>query len=159
MPNMNNQNDAHGLIEHVEVPGRVDFLFRNSLKALVFNDKGEVLVVKEDGRDMWDIPGGGIDHGESIEDVIRRELKEEVNFEGKFKYKVILVESPVFVESIKIWQMRIIFAIWPENTVFSPGQDGDEIQFVNPSELKMSDVATERVIADYAELAKTFQPS
>ena len=156
---MNDNNDAHGLIKHVNVPGRVDFLFRNSLKALVFNDKGEVLLVKEDGRDMWDIPGGGIDHGESIEDVIRRELKEEVNFEGKFKYKVILAESPVFVESIKIWQMRIIFAVWPENTVFSPGQDGDEIRFVNPGELKMSDIATERVIADYAELARAVQPS
>lgn len=23
---MNNQNDAYGLIEHVELPGRVDFL-------------------------------------------------------------------------------------------------------------------------------------
>lgn len=156
---MNNKNDVYGRIEHTEIPGRVDFLFRNSLKALVFNDKGEVLLVKEDGRDMWDIPGGGIDHGESIEDVIRRELREEVNFEGEFKYKVILVESPVFVESIRIWQMRIIFAIWPENTVFSPGQDGDEIQFVDPNELKLSDVATERVIADYAELAKTVQPS
>ncbi len=156
---MNNQNDAYGLIEHVELPGRVDFLFRNSLKALVLNDKGQVLLVRESGRDIWDIPGGGIDHGESIEDVIRRELKEEVNFEGEFKHKVVLVESPVFVESIKIWQMRIIFAIWPENTVFSPGQDGDEIKFVNPSELRVSDVATERVIADYVELAKSVQLS
>lgn len=55
--------------------------------------------------------------------------------------------------------MRIIFAIWPENTVFSPGQDGDEIKFINPSELRVSDVATERVIADYVELAKSVQLS
>lgn len=156
---MNNQNAAYGVIEHIEIPGRTDFLFRNSVKALVFNDKGEVLLVKEDGRDMWDIPGGGIDHGESIEDVIRRELKEEVNFEGGFKYQVILVESPVFVETIRIWQMRTIFAVWPENTEFSAGQDGDEIRFVNPGELKLSQVATEKVIADYAELAKSVQPS
>lgn len=156
---MNNQNDAYGVIDHVEIPGRKDFLFRNSLKALVFNDKGEVLLVKEAGRDMWDIPGGGIDHGESIEGVIQRELKEEVNFEGGFKYKVILVESPVYVETIKIWQMRIIFAVWPENIEFSTGQDGDEIKFINPDELKLSEVATEKVIADYAELAKIVQPS
>lgn len=60
----------------------------------MLNDKGQVLLVRESGRDIWDIPGGGIDHGESIEDVIRRELKEEVNFEGEFKHKVVLVESP-----------------------------------------------------------------
>lgn len=155
---MNNQDVAYGVIEHVEIPGRADFLFRNSLKALVFNNKEEVLLVKETGRDVWDIPGGGIDHGESIEDVIRRELKEEVNFEGGFKYRVILVESPVFVETIKIWQMRIIFAVWPENTEFSAGQDGDDVRFVNPSELKLSELTTERVIADYAELARTVQP-
>lgn len=154
---MNDHKNAYGVIKHVEIPGRTDYLFRISLKALVLNDKNEVLLVKEAGRDMWDIPGGGVDHREAIKDAIRRELEEEVNLKGDFKYRVILAESPTFVESIKIWQMRIIFAVWPENTEFSAGEDGDEIWFVNPNELKTSEVATERVIADYAELANAVQ--
>jgi len=27
---------------------------------------------------MWDMPGGGIDHGESPHEAIRREIKEEM---------------------------------------------------------------------------------
>ncbi|MBJ58904.1 hypothetical protein CMN24_04315 [Candidatus Saccharibacteria bacterium] len=154
---MNDPSNAYGVIQHVDIPGRTDYLFRISLKALVFNDKNEVLLVKEAGRDMWDIPGGGVDHGETIKDVIRRELEEEVNLKGDFTYRVILAESPTFVESIKIWQMRIIFAVWPENTDFSAGEDGDEIWFAHPEKLKESTVATESIIAHYAELAGAAQ--
>jgi 8-oxo-dGTP pyrophosphatase MutT (NUDIX family) len=59
-----------------------DSLFRISLKAYIENDKGEVLVVKEAGRDRWDLPGGGMEYGESIEQALKRELKEEVAYEG-----------------------------------------------------------------------------
>ena len=55
-----------GEIHHANNPGRTDYLYRVSLKSVIFNDHGEVLVVKESGRDWWDIPGGGMDHGESI---------------------------------------------------------------------------------------------
>ena len=61
---------------------RTDYLYRISLKGLIRNDAGEVLVVKEAGRDWWDLPGGGMDHGEDIKFALAREMKEEVNMEG-----------------------------------------------------------------------------
>jgi 8-oxo-dGTP diphosphatase len=39
--------------------------------------KGEVLLVKRDNPALWELPGGGILSGETIEDALRREVREE----------------------------------------------------------------------------------
>ena len=81
---------VNGHIFYEDSPQRHDYLFRVSLKAVIFNENNEVLIVKESDRDWWDIPGGGMDHGESIKEALARELKEEVSLKGDFTYKVIL---------------------------------------------------------------------
>ena len=46
---------------------RHDYLYRISLKALIYNDVGQILIVKEVGRTYWDLPGGGMDYDETVE--------------------------------------------------------------------------------------------
>lgn len=55
-----------------------DHLFRVSLKAVIRNAAGELLVVKEKGQTHWNLPGGGMDHGESYHEALARELQEEI---------------------------------------------------------------------------------
>jgi 8-oxo-dGTP pyrophosphatase MutT (NUDIX family) len=52
--------------------------YRISAKALVLDEaRTKFLVVREeDGR--WELPGGGIDHGETPQEAIVREVKEEM---------------------------------------------------------------------------------
>lgn len=51
--------------------------YRLSTKMLVTDKEGRVLVIlRPDG--MWDLPGGGVEHGEEIHDALRREVKEEI---------------------------------------------------------------------------------
>jgi len=54
--------------------------YRVSVKALIFDDQKRLLVF-QDKNGFWEIPGGGWDREESLEDCIRREIKEEMQLE------------------------------------------------------------------------------
>ncbi len=47
---------------------------------LVYNKKGEVLFIFRNGK--WDLPKGGIEKGEEIEDTAMREVEEETGVSG-----------------------------------------------------------------------------
>ncbi len=51
--------------------------YRVSVKALVF-DADRKLLVSKDREGEWEIPGGGLDHGETLEVCTARELAEEL---------------------------------------------------------------------------------
>jgi len=54
-----------------------DCLYRIAARVLIVqNDK--VLLVKEVSDDWWALPGGGVDHGESVESTVVREIEEEL---------------------------------------------------------------------------------
>lgn len=54
-----------------------DCLYRVATKAFVM-DGDKVLLVKEIPEMWWGIPGGGVDHGETVEACLVRELTEEL---------------------------------------------------------------------------------
>jgi len=143
---------VYGVIDHSN-QRRTDYLYRISIKGLIHNNKGEVLVVKETGRDQWDLPGGGMDHNEGIKAAIARELHEEVGLEGDFTYTILDVEEPQLLTPHNFWQLRLIYEIIPSNMLFTPGIDGDAIAFINPYTFKDSVHYAERKVYDYATLA------
>lgn len=146
--------NAHGTVSREGDTTRDDFLFRVSLKAVIFNDAGQILVVKENDRDWWDIPGGGMEHGESLKEALARELHEEVSLRGDFDFQTILAEDARYLGSHNVYQMRITFLVKPRINVFEPGEDGEEVQFVDPAGFENSDLITERKIFEYSQLAK-----
>jgi 8-oxo-dGTP pyrophosphatase MutT (NUDIX family) len=148
--------ESHGVINHDGTSTRkTDYLYRISLKCLVQNADGKVLVVKETGRTWWDLPGGGMDHGEGVRAAIAREMKEEVNLSGDFTYKIIDVDEPAHLSAHNFWQLRLVFAIKPSNLGFSPGEDGDEVAFMDPQSFEKSDSEIERRIFRYSQLLST----
>ncbi|HET6747062.1 MAG TPA: NUDIX hydrolase [Candidatus Saccharimonadales bacterium] len=54
-----------------------DCLYRVAARVLIVNGN-KILLVKEADDDWWALPGGGIDHGESIELTVTREIEEEL---------------------------------------------------------------------------------
>jgi ADP-ribose pyrophosphatase YjhB (NUDIX family) len=123
-----------------------DSLYRISLKCIIKNEAGEILVVKEIGRNVWDLPGGGIEHGETIRQGIARELKEEIDLDGDFTYKVLCIIEPEKLRTRDLWQVKLLFEVMPAQKSFRPGLEADEIAFKNPGSFKDSDNIFEREI-------------
>ena len=67
------------------------FFYRKNVVGFIFNNQNQVLIVNRVGDiDYWGLPQGGVDSGESNDDAILREMKEETNISnvdivGKFK--------------------------------------------------------------------------
>lgn len=54
-----------------------------SVGALILNDDGEVLLCKRsknasNERECWEAPGGAVEYGETLENAVKREIKEEL---------------------------------------------------------------------------------
>ena len=56
-----------------------DKFYRVSAKALITNEEDKLLLIHE-GKKGWELPGGGIEYGDTVHETIRRELQEEVGF-------------------------------------------------------------------------------
>lgn len=59
-----------------------DCLYRVAIRVLIVQDD-KVLLVKESSDDWWALPGGGVDHGETVESSLVREVEEELGVPAK----------------------------------------------------------------------------
>lgn len=115
--------------------------FSVGANALIFNDKGEVLLCHRRDKDRWNFPGGAMEHGESPEEATIREAKEEINV-------TIEIVKPIGVYT-KVEEDDIVFAFLCKITDGTPtsSDEADEIKYFSPSELptNMSPFQIERV--------------
>jgi len=56
--------------------------YRANVGIILSNQRGQVFWARRIGQDAWQFPQGGIDHSESPEEAMYRELKEETGLES-----------------------------------------------------------------------------
>ena len=56
-------------------------LLQDGAAAIIVNDKGQILLQSRSDRDEWGLPGGCQELGETFEEVVIREVKEETNLD------------------------------------------------------------------------------
>jgi nucleoside triphosphatase len=72
--------------------------------ALIFNPEGELLLIRSHKwHDMYVVPGGHVELGETLEEALRREVKEETGLEIH-DLEFILFQEFIFDESF--WKRR-----------------------------------------------------
>ncbi len=67
--------------------------FHVGIKALVRNNENEILILKVNPKELtknkhgvyWDLPGGRIKEGGTVENTMKKELEEEIGYKGEIK--------------------------------------------------------------------------
>ena len=112
--------------------------YRVSLKAIIRDEQGRVLLVKENGS-TWNFPGGGMDHGETAEDALKRELQEEAALDAPFEATLLGVDS-YYLETKEAWLMWIVYEVVPAaGFTYGKGTDADDVAFIDPQTFKDDD--------------------
>lgn len=106
--------------------------YRVSVKALVRNDKGDLLVCRGIGETEYEMPGGGIEVGETTKQALARELEEELGFTGKFEIGTLFSVNTNFKNGL--WRMGLYFYvdINTDKMHFSKGKDSSDVKFLAP---------------------------
>lgn len=94
------------LVEDERLQPGVDYI-GVGVGALIFNDKGQFLMSlrgskARNERGKWEIPGGKVDKGESLEEAVVREVKEELGIEIKVE-KLLTVSNHILADENQHW--------------------------------------------------------
>ena len=115
--------------------------YRVSVKAVIKDNYGRVLLVKEH-NDYRVLPGGGIDHGESVQEALQRELVEEVGSDIQVKSANNVGVITFYTHTHKAWFMWLIFEVTLDN--INKIKTSNNIEFVDIKTLKNSPYESER---------------
>lgn len=107
--------------------------------AIVTNNEGAILVHRRTDNDLWALPGGGMEFGESIADTVVREVYEETGLRVSPKYVVAVYSDPKHVFAYSDGEVRQEFSVCIACEVLE-GQltissESTELRWVNPEDL------------------------
>ncbi|MBN9743585.1 NUDIX hydrolase [Amycolatopsis sp. A1MSW2902] len=112
-----------------------------SVTVVIRNDRGEVLLIHKIDNDLWALPGGGHDIGETITQTAVREVKEETRLDVEIIRLTGTYTNPRHVMAYDDGEVRQQFSLCFEGRVIGgePREDGVEtkaVQWVDPSRLE-----------------------
>ncbi len=110
-----------------------------SVVAAVRDDQGRVLLIHKTDNDLWALPGGGHEVGESIADTVVREVKEETGFDVEVDRLVGTYTNPGHVMAYDDGEVRQQFSIaFTARLIGGQAQTSREskrVEWVDPSEV------------------------
>lgn len=121
-------------------------IYRVVVKALIINDQGQVYAVKE-GEDFWSLPGGGLEHGETTQQCLERELREEIGATDVHIGEVAHIAT-VHLDQKDFWMTWIVHKVTANTNNLTPGEDVTEARFIDISEIDPSDHVIEKLLIE-----------
>lgn len=105
---------------------------------------GRLLLVRENERlgGKWELPGGGLHHGEGIADGLRREIQEEMGLEiiNVSKAPIYVWPNRLEMQTGELHTLVIAYAVSFSNLSYKPGTECESIALVSPEELRTIDL-------------------
>ena len=105
--------------------------YRISVKGIVINNDGRILLTRE-GK-AWEMPGGGLDHGEDPADGLKREIHEETGL----TVTRVLAAPKYFVtwQEKGVWRANVIYQVELADLNFTPSEECQELRFLSVEEM------------------------
>lgn len=102
--------------------------FRIGVFALIFDEEHILLSHRRD-IDWWNLPGGGMELGETVDEALRREVREETGLEVEVEQLVGVYSKPQKQEVVLTFRCRTI------SGTLQPTEESDENRFFDPHAL------------------------
>ena len=111
-----------------------------SVTAAVLNDAGHILLIHKVDNDLWALPGGGHDAGESITNTVIREVREETGLDVEVERLVGTYTDPRHVMAYDDGEVRQQFSLcfgarWVGGEPLEDGSETKGVRWVDPADL------------------------
>ncbi|WP_374776678.1 NUDIX domain-containing protein [Streptomyces sp. NBC_01310] len=115
-----------------------------SVTAVVRDGQGNVLLIHKTDNNLWALPGGGHDAGESIAQTVVREVQEETGISVVVEDVVGLYTDPQHVMAYDDGEVRQQFSICfharPVGGSLRTSSESKEVRWVSPADLHELDI-------------------
>lgn len=128
--------------------------YRVSIKALILNKTRDKFLIAKEDNGYWGLPGGGLDHGETPQADLPREIMEEMGLTTTW-----VADQPSYFQTARqtmnptVRIANVIYECTLANLAFTPSSECVEIAFVNKDTIE--DL---QLFSDVKELVQMFDP-
>lgn len=126
--------------------------YRVTIKAFITNEIGHVLVVRE-GHDFWSLPGGGLDHGESQQNCLRREIMEELNVDS-VEVDELMYSKSFYLDRKNAWLLWNVYKVKIDAENFIPSDGVTDAKYINPLEYEHSNDMFEKSVFEVSKFVQ-----
>src|SRR5438132_4082624 len=104
-------------------------IFRIGVFALIFDDQGRILLGHRRDIDWWNLPGGGMEAGETVDEALRREVYEETGLVVEIEQLVGVYSKPQKQEVVLTFRCHVTGGVLKETT------ESRECRYFAPADL------------------------
>jgi ADP-ribose pyrophosphatase YjhB (NUDIX family) len=127
--------------------------YRVSAKALILNETRDKFLICKEDTGKWELPGGGLEWGETPQACITREIQEEMGL-----LVTHVTSQPAYFitgqsANKKIWVVNVLYETTVADLNYTPSEECVEIAFVNQNDIRDLNVFT-----TITDLAAQFDP-
>ncbi|MBP0457489.1 NUDIX domain-containing protein [Streptomyces montanisoli] len=107
--------------------------------AVVTNDQGQILLQRRQDNDLWALPGGGMDMGDSLPGTAVREVKEETGLDVEITGLVGTYTDPRHIIAYSNGEIRrqfnVCFTARVLGGALAISDESTELRFVHPKQI------------------------
>lgn len=115
-----------------------------SAVAIVLDSSGKILLIHKTDNDLWALPGGGHEIGESIADTVAREVKEETGYDVEVETLTGTYTNPGHVMAYDDGEVRQQFSIAFRARLIGgearTSSESSEVLWVSPDQVQKLDM-------------------